>query len=106
MPLVDDVRAAVSHLGLKPEDGAAKALAETYAEAIDLAIASRDPMAITKALYLGPHLLKTLGELGATPAGRAAMAAKIPVQPPEDPAESGRKASVTLLRDLRKEAAR
>ena len=105
MALADDVRDAVGHLSLKPEDSAAVALAEAYAEAIDGALESRDPMTITKSLYLGPHLLKTLGELGATPAGRAAMAAKIPEKPAEDESAKKRRASVSLLADMRKGAA-
>ena len=45
-------------------------------------------------------------DLGLTAMGRAAIAAKIPVKAPEDPKESGRKATVTLLSGMRKDAAR
>lgn len=53
-------------------DGAAVDLALRYAHAIDAGIEAGG-QAATKALYLGPHLMKNLAELGCTPAGRAAM---------------------------------
>jgi hypothetical protein len=55
---------------LTPADRAAVDLAKSYAAAIDGA----DD--VTKALYLGPHLLKTLTELGGSPAGRKLLALK------------------------------
>ena len=58
---------------LTDADQAAVDLAKTYAAAIDEAIDTEKPDVITKALYLGPHLLKALAELGATPAGRKAL---------------------------------
>lgn len=105
MSLVDDVRSSVKSLDLQPEDRAAVALAEAYADAIDRAVADGDAQTMTKALYLGPHLLKALGELGATPAGRAAMAARLPVKPAEDEGTKKRRASVSLLADMRNGAA-
>ena len=101
MSLVDDVRSSVKSLALLPEDRAAVSLAEAYADAIDRAAESGDAQAMTKALYLGPHLLKALGELGATPAGRAAMAARLPEKPAEDEGAKKRRASVSLLADMR-----
>ena len=58
---------------LTPADQAAVDLALSYAETIDAAIESGDPFLTTKALYLGPHLLNTLGALGGSPAGRKAL---------------------------------
>lgn len=103
MFLHDEVLESVEHLALRPEDGAAVALAVAYADAIDAAVAGDDPYARTKALYLGPHLLKTLGELGATPAGRAAMAAKVavPAKAAEVAEGEQKKGTVTQLRSLR-----
>lgn len=49
-----------------PKFAAMCELALTYAEQIDRGVAEGGQDA-TKALYLGPHLLKTLGELGLSP---------------------------------------
>ena len=57
---------------IKPEDEATVDLAMRYALQIEQGIA-RGGQDATKALYLGPHLLKALAELGCTPAGRIAM---------------------------------
>ncbi|MFI2216537.1 hypothetical protein ACH47B_06595 [Rhodococcus sp. NPDC019627] len=54
-------------------DQAAVDLAMRYALQIEAGLARGGPDA-TKALYLGPHLLKALAELGCTPAGRVALA--------------------------------
>lgn len=61
---------------LTPADQAAVDLAYAYAATIDVAIESGDPQTVTKALYLGPHLLNTLAALGGTPAGRKALELK------------------------------
>lgn len=58
---------------LTPADAAAVDLARSYAETIDIAIESGDAQTVTKALYLGPHLLNALAALGGTPAGRRAL---------------------------------
>ena len=55
---------------LKPTDQTAIDLAFTYARRIDSAIATGEGQEVTKALYLGPHLLNTLRELGLTPGAR------------------------------------
>ena len=55
---------------LKPTDQTAVDLAFTYARRIDSAIATGEGQEVTKALYLGPHLLNTLRELGLTPGAR------------------------------------
>ena len=72
--LQESVQAAVSLMGwLKPTDGAAVDLALTYAARIDEALGTGEGQEVTKALYLGPHLLNTLRALGGTPAERKAM---------------------------------
>lgn len=58
---------------LTPTDGAAVALGRLYAERIDDAIATAEGQEVTKALYLGPHLLNTLRALGGAPAERKAL---------------------------------
>ena len=73
-PLCGSVRASVEAMPwLKDYDQAAVDLALTYATRIDDALEAGDEYALTKALYLGPHLLRALGELGGTPAGRKAL---------------------------------
>jgi hypothetical protein len=57
------VRDTLDALGLGDEDLAARQLAIRYARAIDTQVGSL--------WHLGPELLKTLAELGATPAARA-----------------------------------
>jgi hypothetical protein len=58
---------------LRPSDGAAVALALSYAARIDAAVASGDEVEATKASYLGPHLMNALRQLGGTPADRKAL---------------------------------
>lgn len=60
---------------LKPSDGAAVALAALYARQIDTVVAEHEvgSQELTKALYLGPHLLNTLRALGGAPAERKAL---------------------------------
>lgn len=62
---------------IRDVDAGAVTLAKTYARAIDEAVDSGDAQTMTKALYLGPHLLNALKELGCTPAGRTAIAGKL-----------------------------
>lgn len=59
------------------KDAGAVALAKTYAATIDEVIDSGDAQAITKALYLGPHLLNTLGVLGLTPESRKKVSEQV-----------------------------
>lgn len=61
---------------IKREDQATVDLAMRYALQIEAGI-TRGGQDATKALYLGPHLLKTLAELGCTPAGRVALASGV-----------------------------
>lgn len=67
-PLRESVLAAVEAHGdeIKEKDQAAVNLALTYAQAIDEG-KELGGYELTKALYLGPHLLKTLTALGLTP---------------------------------------
>lgn len=53
-------------------DQAAVDLAMRYAAQIDAGVEAGG-QAATKALYLGPHLLKALDALGCTPAGRGVV---------------------------------
>ncbi|QDH85045.1 terminase small subunit [Gordonia phage Dardanus] len=86
--LLDSVNESVGRMAwLQDADKAALALARAYAEQIDAVVDGEggstcpecgaetgpDATAITKALYLGPHLLNALRALGATPDGRAAL---------------------------------
>lgn len=64
-PAVD---ATLRELDTKPEDAAARKLAECYAKTIDQA---RDQAWAMR--WIGPLLLQALEALGATPAARAAM---------------------------------
>lgn len=69
---------AVEALRLRPEDAAAVAAGRRIAERIDAASGSIDPQAETKALYLVPHLMHVLEQLGATPAARGELADVLP----------------------------
>lgn len=74
MSLSESVEEAVGQMvWLAPTDGATVALARTYAATIDAVLAGGDDIAITKALYLGPHLLNALRALGGAPAERKAL---------------------------------
>lgn len=81
--LAESVRMSVGAAeGLIEADLAAVDLAVSYASAIDEALDDGDPALITKALYLGPHLLKTLESLGLTPAGRKSAPVKAAPEKP------------------------
>lgn len=72
--LVESVRAAIGAMHwLQASDRAAVDLALTYAARIDAALEYEDGQEVTKALYLGPHLLNTLRALGGAPAERKAL---------------------------------
>lgn len=72
--LLDSVTASTGAMTwLTPTDSAAITLACAYAKRIDAAISSDFGEEITKALYLGPHLLNTLRALGGTPAERKSL---------------------------------
>lgn len=92
MSLADSVDDAVGAMSwLTKADGGAVALAKSYAATIDLALESGDAQTVTKALYLGPHLLNALGALGGSPVGRKALDLKEEAR--------GKLASVRDLRD-------
>lgn len=71
--MVDEFDKSIDALSLAPEDGAIVSAGRRIAEKIDAAAGGMDPVAETKALYLVPHLVNLLRELGATPAARAAL---------------------------------
>lgn len=68
---VDAFNASLEGLTLTKADGALIELGRKIAARIDAASGSFDPIAETKAMYLSPHLVTVLRELGATPAVRA-----------------------------------
>lgn len=75
MSLEQSVHDAVALMvWLAPTDQAAVDLALTYAARIDEALEFGEGVEVTKALYLGPHLLNTLRALGGTPLERKALA--------------------------------
>lgn len=75
--LSDSVSTSVEAMTwLKPSDQAAVDLALAYAARIDEALAEGEGQEVTKALYLGPHLLNTLRALGGAPAERKALGAE------------------------------
>lgn len=75
-PLERQVDAASKDMAwLTIADQAAVELARVYARRIDAATLSEDGQEVTKALYLGPHLLNTLRALGGTPDERMKMLA-------------------------------
>ena len=82
---------AVAALGTKAADGALIAAGRRIAERIDAAASAGDAQAETKALYLVPHLMNVLRELGATPAARGEVGRKAGN-------ESGKKAKLIALR--------
>jgi hypothetical protein len=67
-----DAAVAAMHW-LTDADTATVELARQYAARIDEALEFGEGQEVTKALYLGPHLLHTLRELGGTPQGRATL---------------------------------
>lgn len=76
--MTESFDATVGALDIQSEDASLVASGRRIAERIDTAAASGDALAETKALYLLPHLMNILRELGATPASRAELKAKAP----------------------------
>ena len=76
--LTESFDQTVTALKTEPEDVALIASGRRIAERIDTAAASGDALAETKALYLLPHLINILRELGATPAARADLKEQAP----------------------------
>lgn len=73
MVMRDAFDKTIAALRLPDTDAAAVAAGRRVAEQIDSATATGDPLQVTKALYLIPHLMNVLKDLGATPAARDAM---------------------------------
>lgn len=92
-PLTASFDATVDQLDITEADAAAVAIGRRYCEQIDAASGLGDPIAVTKALHLMPHLLNLLRELGATPEARKAVKGKAPTGGPK----SGGTAKVTGL---------
>ena len=79
--LATSVQTAVGRMHwLADTDQAAIDLALTYAARIDEALEFGEGQEVTKALYLGPHLLNTLRALGGTPGDRKALAVESDVK--------------------------
>lgn len=74
--MTDAYDKTVAALDTEDVDASLLASGRRVAEQIDTAAASGDAMAETKALYLLPHLMNILRELGATPAARAELKAQ------------------------------
>lgn len=82
-PMVSAYDEAIADLPLRAADKALVAAGRRLAGRIDAAAGSIDPTAETKALYLIPHLLNVLRELGATPAARDEIVSRAPGAPAE-----------------------
>lgn len=89
--LVEAFEVSVSALGLADCDAAAVEAGRVLALRIDSAVDSDDALLATKTLYLMPHLLNVLRELGATPASRGVIASVDLVAKPDDELEAFRK---------------
>src|SRR5699024_3303242 len=91
-PLERQIDAAEKDMDwLTGADKAAVELARVYARRIDEATLNEEGQEVTKALYLGPHLLNTLKALGGTPDERMKMLAT-----------KGEEKEVDSIDDLRK----
>ena len=74
MTLTESVEATFAAMPwLQDSDRAAMDLALSYARRIDEAVETGEGQEVTKALYLGPHLLNTLRALGGTPSDRRGL---------------------------------
>ena len=72
-------------------DAALIGVGRRLCEQIDAASGLGDPVAVTKALYLVPHVVNVLRELGATPSARAEFRGGAPAEPVEDDLAAMRK---------------
>lgn len=88
---------AVEALDTEASDGALVAAGRRIAERIDSAASAGDAQSETKALYLVPHLMNVLRELGATPAARAELEAKAKA----NNGDNQKRAKLTALRSGR-----
>lgn len=80
-PLTSAYDQTIDELTLDTLDQALVALGRRYCEQVDAASGLGDPIAVTKALHLIPHVVNILRELGATPAARGALTARAPKSP-------------------------
>lgn len=85
--ITDAFEATLKALDTAPADATLIAACRQVARQIDHAVAHGTALEATKALYLLPHLMNGLRELGATPAARAALQASVPAPNPD--AEAG-----------------
>lgn len=78
-PLTTAFDRTVDALAVNPDlDAALVALGRRYCEQVDAASGLGDPLAVTKALHLMPHVVSVLRELGATPEARGEVRAVAP----------------------------
>ena len=81
MSLAKSVESAVAAMPwITESDQVGVELALTYARQIDGAIEFAEGQEVTKALYLGPHLLNTMRALGGAPAERKALAGEVEIK--------------------------
>lgn len=71
------IETTLSEVGTEAADAALVASVRQVARQIDYAVAYGTSVEATKAMYLLPHLWNGLRELGATPAARAELKAKV-----------------------------
>lgn len=74
----------VAALALRPEDEALVESGRTFARQVDYAVRHLTGADVTKALYLLPHIINVLRELGATPAARAEVTAAAKAPPVDE----------------------
>ncbi|PPG29654.1 hypothetical protein [Pseudoclavibacter sp. RFBB5] len=77
-PMLDAFETTLTALNVTDQHKGLVALGRSIASQIDAAKQSMDATALTKALYLGPHLMSVMRELGVSPATRKLVAAPVP----------------------------
>lgn len=76
--LVEAFESTVGAAPLAEIDAAVVATGRRLAYQIDTVVRAGKPIETTKALYLVPHLMNVLREIGATPSARDAVSASVP----------------------------
>jgi hypothetical protein len=89
----------VKALHVREEDKAVLQTGRMIASQIDFAVAHGTGSEVTKALYLVPHLMNVLGQLGATPAARGLVVEAVGSEAGRRQTNSGK---VTALEDYMK----
>lgn len=84
-PLTSAFDKTIDELTLTDTDAALVALGRRFCEQIDAASGLGDPIAVTKALHLMPHVVNVLRELGATPTARNTVKTAAPSAPAANP---------------------